>query len=70
MENWLVEQEAHGDGAVLIGLVHGRRRTTNTILAYDADAGWAKTWSGLWRLGRPLDAALNTMVNLGGEDER
>ena len=46
----------------LIGLVHGHPElgsggTTLTSLAVvlDADAGWARTWSRYYRLGRPAD---------------
>ena len=46
----------------LIGLVHGHPElgsggTTLTSLAVvlDADAGWARTWSRYYRLGRPAN---------------
>ena len=53
---------AHRPEPALIGLVHGHPllrdgRTTLTSLAVvlDADAGWARTWSRYYRLGRPAD---------------
>jgi hypothetical protein len=67
MRHWLIEPERHGDGAVLVGLVDGRRRTTGSILAYDCAEGWCLTWTGLYRLGQPLDASVPSADLGGGE---
>ncbi len=52
----------------LIGLVAGHPRlragaTTMTaeLFAIDADAGWARTWSRVYRLGRPIDLPLGRL---------
>ena len=46
----------------LIGLSHGhpnirsgRPTMTSTLIAVDIDAGWARTWSRFYLLGRPAD---------------
>jgi hypothetical protein len=52
----------------LIGLVAGHPRLragattmTSELFAIDADAGWARTWSRLYRLGRPIDFSLGRL---------
>ena len=52
----------------LIGLVAGHPRLragattmTSDLFAIDADAGWARTWSRVYRLGRPVDFSLGRL---------
>jgi hypothetical protein len=35
------------------GIIDGHRALTTSIFAIDVDAGWARTWSRFYRLGRP-----------------
>ncbi len=55
-------QPALRDGHAIFGIVNGHPRIpddhtalTTDVFALDADAGWARTWSRFYRLGRPLD---------------
>ena len=57
-------QPAYRAVHVLTGVVarhphvaHGRAAATSEIFAIDVDAGWARSWSRLYALGRPFALA-------------
>lgn len=53
LERWSLVDERVGDGAVLVGRRADRAEVeTAPVVAIDPTAGWARTHSALWRLGR------------------